>query len=167
MKEGFKTPQEELRELITESRLVQAESKVILARLKKTLNGFLIVGIPTIIAFFVTFVSNSNRMTTTANKAVCDIQRFLDQHNVDPTLISTDMNLNYASQLLAEELDTEYARHFVGDVTVLAEKVKSHDPGLQETVDGILEKRAETLSNIDRGKIHPTDYQKYAIYHMM
>lgn len=55
--EDLKTPEQELRELI-------AESKAILARLKKTLNGFLIVGIPTILAFFVTYVADSNRMTT-------------------------------------------------------------------------------------------------------
>lgn len=64
------TLEEELRELIAESRIVLmenkasvSESKQVLAKLKKTLNGFLIVGIPTIIAFFVTYVSNSNRMT--------------------------------------------------------------------------------------------------------
>ena len=59
------TPEQELRELI-------ATGNALLIKLRKTLNGFLYVGIPVIIVFIGSYWHNNNRMTTLENTRMTD-----------------------------------------------------------------------------------------------
>ena len=66
------TPQEQLAKLIAEGNLMIANGNTILAKLRKTLNGFLYVGIPTIALFLGSYWYNNNRMTTMENTRMTD-----------------------------------------------------------------------------------------------
>ena len=75
------TPQEQLAKLIAEGNLMIANGNkmvengnTILVKLRKTLNGFLYVGIPTIALFLGSYWYNNNRMTTMENTRMTDDQ---------------------------------------------------------------------------------------------
>ena len=61
------TPEEQLKQLITQGNLMIANGNILLTKLKKTLNGFIYVGVPTIAIFLGSYWYNNNRMTVLEN----------------------------------------------------------------------------------------------------
>jgi len=116
----IKTAEQELRELITEAKLV-------LAKTKKTLNGMLIVAIPILATFFYSYVDNSNRMTTIETTRMTDEQLYekfaTKQRVVFLQNDVFDLNNSIFKQndwTVNEDIEKEYTKAlkaFIGDVS--------------------------------------------------
>lgn len=129
-----KKEQQELRELIeecrtmlTESRSVTTSSELILAKLKRTLNGFLLVGIPIVATFFGSYLYNSNRMTKIEATRMTDevlYEKFATKQKV--VYLQNDIydinNAAYESSPFgsADDIEKQYTKalkEFMGDVS--------------------------------------------------
>ena len=128
------TPQEQLAKLIAEGNLMIANGNkmvengnTILAKLRKTLNGFLYVGIPTIALFLGSYWYNNNRMTTMENTRMTDKEleeKFASKDAV--VFLQNDLfDLNTATfkfndWVVESDVEKEYIKalkQFTGDIT--------------------------------------------------
>ena len=128
------TQQEQLTILIAQGNLMIAngnkmveDGNTILIKLRKTLNGFLYVGIPTIALFLGSYWYNNNRMTTMENTRMTDDQLeekyatkagvvFL-QNDVFDLSNSTYVSKEGVSQREVEKQYNKALKQFTGDVT--------------------------------------------------
>ena len=121
------TPQEQLAKLIAEGNLMIANGNTILAKLRKTLNGFLYVGIPTIALFLGSYWYNNNRMTTMENTRMTDDKLeekyatkagvvFL-QNDIFDLNTSAFTTKDGITQTYLEKQYNKALRQFTGDIT--------------------------------------------------
>ena len=66
------TPEERLEKLIAEGNVMVANGNALLGKLRKTLNGFIYAGVPTICIFLGSYWYNNNRMTVMESTRMTD-----------------------------------------------------------------------------------------------
>ena len=128
------TQQEQRAKLISEGNLMIANGNkmvengnTILAKLRKTLNGFLYVGIPTIALFLGSYWYNNNRMTTMENTRMTDDKLeekyatkagvvFL-QNDIFDLNTSAFTTKDAVTQAYLEKQYNKALRQFTGDIT--------------------------------------------------
>lgn len=128
------TPEEKLERLIAEGNamiangnLMVANGNAVLLKLRKTLNGFLLVGIPIVATFLGSYWYNNNRMTTMENTRMTDDQleeKFATKAGV--VFLQNDIfDMNMATfvtnnGLLQSNIEKQYnkaLKQFTGDIT--------------------------------------------------
>lgn len=121
------TPEERLEKLICEANLMINNGNTLLTKLKKTLNGFIYVGIPTIALFIGSYWYNNNRMTVMENTRMTDDkleEKFATKAGV--VFLQNDIfDLNNSvytlngvvTQAYAEQQYNKALKQFTGDIS--------------------------------------------------
>lgn len=126
------TPEEQLKQLIAQGNLMIANGNILLTKLKKTLNGFIYVGVPTIAIFLGSYWYNNNRMTVLENtrmtnekleeKFAAKSDVLFLQNNIFDMNCAAFMLQGGVTQSYLEKQYNKALKQFTGDITRSATK---------------------------------------------
>lgn len=121
------TPEERLEKLISDGNAMITNGNALLIKLRKTLNGFLYVGVPVLVIFVGSYWHNNNRMTTLETTRMTDkeLQEKFASKDAVVFLQNDVFDLNNAvfkkSEWVVEsDVEKEYIKalkQFTGDIT--------------------------------------------------